>query len=60
MLKAVPAVVFAGLATLRWAAEAALITIPDSVPVTAGAAMSVAVMDCVPAVFKMALKVCLP
>ena len=58
--KAVPGGVFGGWATLRRAAEAGLITMPVCVPIMEDLAESVAARDCVPAVWKAALKLCTP
>jgi len=60
MLNAVPAVAFAGALMVNvLAAPALTVTVPD-VPVIADETVSVALIVCDPAVFKVALKVPVP
>ena len=60
-LPAVPAVVEVGKPdTTRVLAAAGDTLMFDSVPVIEEVLLSVAVIDCVPAVFKVALNVCIP
>ena len=59
-VKAEPAVLLAGAARLSWDAAAGLTAMPDCVPVMLDLAESVAVIDWVPAVFKVTLKAWTP
>ena len=45
---------------MNWLAAAGFTVMPASVPVRLAVVVSVAVIDCVPAVFSVALKVCIP
>ena len=59
-LKGTPAVTLAGALRRNWLARRDLTMMPPSVPVRLAVLVSVAVIDCVPAVFRVALKVCTP
>jgi hypothetical protein len=59
-LKGTPARTLAGAAMINWLAAAGFTVMPPSVPVRLVVVVSATESDCVPAVFRVALKVCTP